>query len=110
MTHQSEAQLEENLIKQLQRLGFEKVKIEDEKQLAENLKRQLEKFNGTSFSDSEFAKILNHLNKGDIFQKGKTLRDRFVLVRDDGKEVWIRKTSMIYVNGFLAIPKNLFNA
>ncbi len=90
MTHQSESQLETNLIQQLQRLGFEKVAIKDEKELIENLKKQLEKFNGMEFSDGEFSKILNHLNKGDIFQKGKTLRDRFVLVRDDGKEIWIR--------------------
>lgn len=90
MTHQSEGQLEITLINQLQRLGFERVKIEDEKQLIQNLKIQLEKFNKTEFSESEFTKILNHLNKGDIFQKGKTLRDRFVLTRDDGKEVWIR--------------------
>lgn len=90
MTHQSEIQLEESLIKQLQRLGFDRVKIEDEKQLLSNLKRQLEKFNKTEFSEAEFTKILNHLSKGDIFIKAKTLRDRFVLVRDDGTDFWMR--------------------
>ena len=90
MTHQSEGQLENTLINQLQRLGFERVKIEDEKQLIENLKGQLEKFNKTEFSDGEFTKILNHLNKGDIFQKAKTLRERFVLVRYDGEKIYIR--------------------
>jgi hypothetical protein len=36
-------------------------------------------------------------------------KDGFELIGHEGKEVWVRKTTMIYVNGFLAIPKNLFN-
>lgn len=90
MTHQSEQQLEISLIQQLQRLGFERITIKDDKELIENLKRQLEKFNKTEFSEGEFIKILNHLNKGDIFQKGKTLRDRFVLTRDNGTDSYVR--------------------
>lgn len=37
-------------------------------------------------------------------------KDGFELIGHEGKEVWVRKTSMIYVNGFLAIPKHFFNA
>ena len=37
-------------------------------------------------------------------------KDGFELIGYEGKEVWVRKTSMIYVNGFLAIPKHFFNA
>lgn len=113
MTTQTEQQLEETLIEQLGRLGFERVVLRDvgdEKArfriksgmtdgsrsgmtgllLVENLKIQLEKFNQTKFSDIEFAQILNHLNKGDRFQKAKTLRDRFVVNRDDGTKFWMR--------------------
>ncbi len=89
MPHQSEQQLENTLIKQLNRLGFLSVVIEDDKALLNNLKTQLEKFNKTKFSDNEFAKILNHLNKGDRFQKAHTLRDRFNLKRDDETDIWI---------------------
>jgi Holliday junction resolvase-like predicted endonuclease len=36
-------------------------------------------------------------------------KDGFELIGHNGKELWIKKTSMIYVNGFLAIPKSFFN-
>ncbi len=94
MTHQSEQQLEKVLISQLQRLGFSVVEIKDSDKLISNLRGQLEKFNQTKFSDDEFLKILNHLNKGDRFEKAKTLRDRFVLKRDDGTDFWVRFFNM----------------
>lgn len=94
MNHQSEAQLEKTLIEQLGGLGFSPVVLEDTEALVANLKTQLEKFNGTTFSDSEFAKILNHLNKGDRFYKAKTLRDRFSLTRDDENTFSVRFFNM----------------
>lgn len=81
---QSEAILEENLIDQLVGLGYEKVTINDDKALEANLKSQLEKRNQTTFSEMEFKRILNHLSKGSVFEKAKTLRDKFDLQRDDG--------------------------
>jgi type I restriction enzyme R subunit len=90
MTHQSEQELEQTLIAQLNKLGFESVSITDSNNLEENLRSQLEKFNQTSFSDTEFKRILNHLNKGDRFHKAKTLRDRFSLTRDDNTSSYIR--------------------
>lgn len=81
---QSEAILEENLITQLVGLGYEKVTINDDKALEANLKSQLEKRNQTTFSEMEFKRILNHLSKNSIFDKAKTLRDKFDLERDDG--------------------------
>ncbi len=90
MSKQSEAILEENLIKQLSTtLGYEKVLIKDEEELKANLKRQLEKHNRTTISDSEFNKILNHLNKGNVFEKAKILRDKFALQKDDGTTSYI---------------------
>ena len=90
MTHQSEQQLENNLITQIEGLGFTKVILQDSASLISNLRTQLQKFNEKIFSDNEFAKILNHLNKGDRFHKAKTLRDRYALVRDDESRIWIR--------------------
>lgn len=90
MTHQSEQQLERTLVEQLQRRGFGHAVIEDSDQLVFNLKKQLEKFNNTSFSQDEFTKILNHLGKGDRFQKAKTLRDRYALKRDDETNFYVR--------------------
>ncbi|MEA3272608.1 MAG: type I restriction endonuclease, partial [Patescibacteria group bacterium] len=94
MTHQSEQKLENTLIKQLNRLGFSSIVIQDDKELIKNLKKQLEKFNQIKFSDKEFAKILNHLKKGDRFHKAKTLRDRFLFKGDDGKDRYIRFFNM----------------
>lgn len=101
MTTQSEQQLEQTLIAQLKGLGFAPVILADEKNgsrqdrtITENLKIQLEKFNQTLFSETEFSRILNHLNKGDRFQKAKTLRDRFLLHRDDDTTSFIRFFNM----------------
>ena len=94
MVHQSELQLEKTLIEQLGRLGSALVILEDTNALLLNLRAQLGKFNKTTFSDTEFGRILNHLNKGDRFQKAKTLRDRFVLTRDDESTFWVRFFNM----------------
>lgn len=94
MTHQSEIQLENELIEQLASLGFDLVSIPDSEALIVNLFSQLEKFNETKFSDTEFERILNHLQKGDRFQKAKTLRDRFALTRDDESTFYVRFFNM----------------
>ncbi|QKF73001.1 type I restriction/modification system, restriction subunit [Aliarcobacter faecis] len=85
MNTQDEATLEENLIKQLESLDYERVYIKDEKELLENLKKQLEIHNKTTLSQAEFQRVLNHLNKGDIFEKAKILRDKYALLKDDNK-------------------------
>ncbi len=90
MSHQSELQLENSLIKQLQGLGFEPIVLENTNMMIVNLLTQLEKFNKTTFSEAEFSKILNHLSKGNRFQKAKTLRDRFALKRDDESTFYVQ--------------------
>ena len=76
MNIQPEQVLEDNLIKQLTNLGYDQVKIKNETELLKNLKTQLEKHNNAAFSEEEFAKILNHLNKGNVFERAKILRDK----------------------------------
>lgn len=94
MTIQSEQILENNLVQQLGNLGYEYVNISDESSLLSNLKSQLEKHNQITLSDHEFAKILNHLNKGNIFDRAKTLRDKFQLTKDDGQSIYIEFINM----------------
>jgi type I restriction enzyme R subunit len=86
---QSEQALEDSLVKQLQTLGYEFAPISNEADLLINLKRQLEKHNGVKLTDGEFAKVLNHLNKGNVFDRAKTLRDRFQITRDNGESIYI---------------------
>ena len=90
MSKQREAILESKLIKQLVGLKYDRVVIADEDALRANLKTQLEAFNSTPFSMKEFGAILNHLSKGNVFQKAKTLRDRYCLTRDDGTNFYLQ--------------------
>lgn len=89
MCTQSEAALELELIDKLKTLGYDFVTIKDEKDLLTNLKSQLEKHNKTTYSESEFQRIVNHLEKGTVFEKAKTLRDHYELKRDDGKLTYV---------------------
>jgi len=88
MSKQSEQILEEQLIAQLQKLGYAYFPIADEKALIANFKSQLEKHNQISFSDAEFDKVLNLLNKGSVFEKSKTLRQKQHIVRDNGDNLY----------------------
>ncbi len=54
MTRQSEAALEEKLLKQLVGLGYERVVIKNEAELLANLKLQFEKHNAVKLSATEF--------------------------------------------------------
>lgn len=90
MGHQSEAVLENNLIKQLQDQSYTSVKIQDGAALVANLQSQIALFNDTTFTAKEFDAILNHLAKGNVFEKAKTLRDRFQLTKEDGTSFYVR--------------------
>ena len=89
MTTQSEQTLENNLLVQLQGMKYERVIITNETALLANLKTKLENHNKVKLTDNEFAKILNHLNKGGVFDRAKILRDRMHLVRDDNTSTYI---------------------
>jgi type I restriction enzyme R subunit len=89
LSKQSEQILEEQLVDQLQKLGYKYAFIADEKALLANLKIQLEKHNHIQFSDSEFEKVLNILNKGSVFEKAKVLREKkHHIIRDNGDNLY----------------------
>ena len=90
MTSQPEAFLEAELVQQLHGLGYERVRIEDEAGILSNLKRQLERFNKTTFSERDMTRILIHLGKGTIYDRAKTLRDRYALAKEDGTVFYVR--------------------
>ena len=73
---ESEYILEQNLIKKLVDLGYEKVSIKNELDLKNNLKLQLEKLNDIKFTNEEFEKIFNELNFGDNLERALTLRNK----------------------------------
>jgi type I restriction enzyme R subunit len=81
---QTEAQLEEGLVQRLKDLGWTPIAIGNGAELKSNLKSQIEAHNDVSLSDDEFTRVLNHLDKGNVFEKAERLRDRMALNRDDG--------------------------
>lgn len=97
MTTQSEAALENGLIKTLQNMSYEVVEIREESNMLANFKSQLEKHNQkelakygrTQFTDKEFEKILIHLEGGTRFDKAKKLRDLYPLETEDGERIWV---------------------
>ena len=89
-TTQSELVLEEGLIKQLQSMEYDRVRIDDEVAMLANLKRQLEVHNkDITLTSKEFERVLFHLNTGTIIERAKILRDKFALRRDDDSVVYL---------------------
>lgn len=94
MSHQSESSLEATLIAQLQALDYDLVTIRDEADLLANFRKQLQLHNNIILSEMEFVQVLNHLNKGDVFEKAQILRDKMQLTRDDGTTKYIEFLNM----------------
>ncbi|TDE00822.1 type I restriction endonuclease subunit R [Flavobacterium sandaracinum] len=89
MSKQSEQILEEQLVGQLQKLGYKYIDIKSERELLLNLKMQLEKHNNILFSEAEFEKVLNIVNKGSVFEKAKILREtKHHILRDNGENLY----------------------
>ena len=88
MAKQPEAVLEEQLVGQLQKLGYALVMLKNERDVITNLKTQLEKHNRIQFTDKEFDKVLNILNKGSVFEKAKTLREKQHIIKDNGENCY----------------------
>jgi len=100
MTTQAEQILENNLIIQLQKLGYKSVVIKDENDLLANLKSQLEIHNSTDarscvLSDNDFRQILNYINKGNVFERAKILRDRVPYTNEQGEHKTIELIDQI---------------
>lgn len=94
MGYQSEAELERLLIEQLVNQGYTKVKIDNEDDLRANLRQMLfifndEKLQYKELTDKEFERIERYLEGKSVYKSAKILRDKFILEREDGSEVYI---------------------
>ena len=94
MGYQSEAELENQLIKQLKNQGYNYVEIEDYDQLMKNFRLQFfefnkEKLNNQPLSDKEWDRLTNYMLGRTVFESAKVLRDKYVLERDDGSKVYV---------------------
>ncbi len=61
-----------------------------------NLKKQLEIHNKVTFSANDFKQILNAINKGNIFERAKLLRERVVYTNDEGETKTIELINQIH--------------
>jgi len=87
---QSEQVLEDKLVAQLIGQGYTRAAVTNETSMLANLKAQLESFNDVTLTESEFTKVLHHLNKqSGVFKKARILRDRMMLTKDDGNAVYL---------------------
>nr|WP_287938645.1 type I restriction endonuclease subunit R [Algoriphagus sp.] len=96
MTAQPEQTLENNLVAQLQKLGYKKAIITNEADLLQNLKSQLEIHNKVKLSPNDFTQILNFINKGNVFERAKILRDRIPYTNDQGEQKTIELINQIH--------------
>lgn len=96
MKIQLEQILENNLVTQLKKLGYQRVHIVDEGELLSNLKTQLEIHNKVMLSNDEFTQILNFINKGNVFERAKILRDRVPYLSEKGENKTIELINQIH--------------
>lgn len=93
-SYESEAKLEERLLNQLNKQGYEIVKINNVHELEKNFRSQINKhnkieLNGKELSDKEFEKLLIKVSGKGVFQSAKDLRQKHNIQRDDGSTVYI---------------------
>jgi type I restriction enzyme R subunit len=93
-SYQSEAELENQLIKQLNEQDYASVELNDYDALLDNFRKQFCKFNATKLnnkdlSDKEWERLTNYMLGNSVFDSAKILRDKYVLERDDGTKVYV---------------------
>lgn len=73
MAYQSEYALENEMMNQLEQLGYERVTIRDNKQLLDNFRtilneRHADKLEGNPLTDKEFQRLLTMIDGKSIFE------------------------------------------
>ncbi len=103
--YQSEAELEQEFIRQLTSQGYEYISVHNEASLIENLRKQLELLNDFTFTDSEwdkfFTECIANTNEG-IVEKTRKIQDDHIqiLKREDGttKNIYLLDKKNIHNN------------
>lgn len=94
MAYQSEYALENEVLQQLENLGYERVNIHNVEQLHDNFRtiineRHKDKLNGKPLTDREFERLMTGINGKPVFDSAMQLRDSYVLKRDDDTDLYI---------------------
>ncbi|WP_035768947.1 type I restriction endonuclease subunit R [Butyrivibrio sp. NC2002] len=98
MAHISEYEVETKFIDRLESIGYEYVELKNYDDVLNNFRVQLSEFNSkklietkgvADLSDTEFNRVLIHLDNKTVYESAKLLRDKFVLPLDNGKTVYL---------------------
>lgn len=98
MAHTSEYEVENIFIDRLEGIGYKFVKLDNYDDVLANFREQLARFNAkkleekghaASFSDTEFNRIMIHIDNHSVYESAKILRDKYVLQLDNGESVYI---------------------
>lgn len=94
MSHESEHALEEDVLNQLEKQGFERVSLRNHAQLVNNFRnivneRNHDKLEGKPLSDNEFKRLMIDISDKSVFESAQILRDKYVLERDDETKVYL---------------------
>jgi type I restriction enzyme R subunit len=94
MAYQTEQQLENEMIRQLTQLGYEKVSILSIEHLQQNFRNQINRLNkgnldGSLLSDKEFERLLLKIEGKSVFESAKILRDKETITRDDDSTLYL---------------------
>ena len=95
MSYQSEQELEDQLLRDLQALGYGLAVLRDEAALWANWQQQFSALNAAvlgaqPLSAGEYEQCWQHLTKGTAFERAQRLRDRYALVRADGQICYVQ--------------------
>lgn len=99
--YQSEAELENEFIRLLCELGYERLAIHKEADLIANLRTQLEKLNDYRFTDGEWQQFWNEVlansNSG-ILEKTRLIQEDYVQVlrRDSGESKTFSSSTKVH--------------
>lgn len=102
--YQSEAQLEQELIRLLGELGYEYLHIHKDTDLVVNLRRQLSKLNGYEFSDSEWQRFFTEV----LANSNMSIADKTRLIQEDHVQV-LKRDNGESKNITLIDKKNIHN-
>ena len=94
----SEYKVEELFIDKLKGMGYTYISLKDYDGVLTNFREQLAAFNAqklteakgeATISDSEFNRVLIHLDNHTVYESAKLLRDKYILTLDNGKTVYL---------------------
>ena len=98
MPHLSEYEVETRFLDRLESLGYTFAPLNNYDDVLANFRLELAKFNAkklleakgeVAFSDSEFKRVLIHVENKSVYESAKILRDQYVLTLDSGKTVYL---------------------